>query len=290
MTETAVDRTRARNSATAGRATIEPGDGGLRFWPLRAPAVKRLAAGGAALLAVWSGIGLLYMWLLDDGPVGDADREVNFWLEGRRTARWNSLSSIGSGLSDTIVKVALVAVIGGLMVALWKRWHDAVFLATVVILEASVFVLTSFIVGRERPPVEQLETAAPSGSFPSGHAAAAVAYYVGLLIAVSWHTRHRLVRALLVAVAILAPVVVAVSRTYRGMHHPVDVVAGMALGVASLLVVHWAMEAGVDDIRRDARSGSQSDTSPVPLRVTRLDLVPDESAPSIVIRDTGGPA
>jgi undecaprenyl-diphosphatase len=264
-----------------GSAAAVRGDGGLRVWPLRKPAALVLARGGALLLGVWSAAGLLYMWLLDDGPVGDADRELNLWLEEHRTARLNTLSTIGSAFSDTIVKVVLVAVVGGTMVALWKRWHDGVFLATVVIFEASVFVLTSFIVGRERPPVEQLETAAPSGSFPSGHAAAAVAFYVGLLIVVSWHSRHRAVRAVLIALAVLVPLAVASARLYRGMHHPVDVLAGLALGVASLIVVRRAMCAGVADIRSDA----QRDDRPVPDRVTRLDLVAGGPADGIVERN-----
>ena len=252
-----------------GSAAAVRGDGGLRVWPLRKPAVLVLAKGGLLLLAIWSAAGLLYMWLLDDGPVGDADREVNLWLEDHRTSTLDSLSTVGSMFSDTIVKVILVVVVGGLMLALWKRWHDALLLATVVVFEASVFVLTSFIVGRERPPVEQLETAAPSGSFPSGHAAAAVAFYAGLLIVVSWHSRQRAVRAALIALAVFAPLAVASARLYRGMHHPVDVIAGMLLGVASLYVVHRALSAGVaairDDVRREGRE--------LPDRVTRLDLV-----------------
>ena len=176
--------------------------------------------GRGAVVAIWSAAGLLYMWLLDDGPVGDADREVNIWLEAHRTPRLNTLSTVGSMFSDTIVKVILIAVVGGTMVAVWKRWHDGLFLATVVIFEATVFVITSFVVGRERPPVEQLETAAPSGSFPSGHAAAAVAFYVGLLIVISWHSRRPALRRALLALAVFAPLSVASARLYRGMHHP----------------------------------------------------------------------
>ena len=113
------------------------------------------------------------------------------------------------------------------------------------------------------------ETAAPSGSFPSGHAAAAVAFYAGLLIVVSWHSRQRAVRAALIALAVFAPLAVASARLYRGMHHPVDVIAGMLLGVASLYVVHRALSAGVAAIRDDARREGRE----LPDRVTRLDLV-----------------
>ena len=81
----------------------------------------------------WSVVGLVFMWVLDDGPVGDADRAAAEWLEDRRTPTINSLTHYGSMLSDTLVKVVLVAVVGGAMVLIWRRWHDGVFLALAVI-------------------------------------------------------------------------------------------------------------------------------------------------------------
>lgn len=276
------------HSITARGATSAAGDRAAadavspwRVWPLRRPALRVLAIGFASLLAIWSTAGLLFMWLLDDGPVGDADRDVAFWLEDRRTERLNTLSTIGSGLSDTLVKVILVALVGGVMVAAFRRWHDGLMLALTVIFEASVFVLTSFIVGRERPPVEQLEEAAPSGSFPSGHAAAAVAFYATLLVIASWHTRRAAVRAALWVVAIGVPVIVAVARTYRGMHHTTDVVAGLLLGVASIYVVRRAMQAGADAVADEAT------TRALPAHVTRLDLTGPGSPRRPAVEHTG---
>jgi undecaprenyl-diphosphatase len=237
---------------------------------LRKPALLVLAKGGAVLLVVWSAAGLLFMAFLDNGPIGEADRAGAEWLEDRRTATWNSLSLFGSMLSETLVKVVLVVVVGGAMVVIWRRWHDGVFLAAVVSFEAAIFVVSSLIVGRERPPVEQLDPPAPSGSFPSGHSAAAVAFYAGVFVIVLWHTRNRVVRAVFAVVAGLAPLVVAVSRTARGMHHPIDVVAGLLLGVAAIHVVRAAMVAGVDEINRADGAGQFPD------RVRRLDLTAPE--------------
>jgi membrane-associated phospholipid phosphatase len=243
------------------------GDGrAFRVWPLRKPALIVLAKGGLLLLVVWSVVGVLFMQLLDDGPVGDADRTIARSLEDSRTPTWDTISHVGSMMSETLVKVLLVAVVGAIMVAVWKRWHDGVFLAVVVGFEATVFVLVSFIVMRERPPVDQLDAPAPSGSFPSGHAAAAVAFYASLFVIARWHTRHRLVRCLLAIVAVAVPVVVAVARTYRGMHHPIDVIAGILLGLASIMVVLAAMRAGVAEIDREAAQRA------VPDRARRLDL------------------
>ena len=95
----------------------------LHVWPLRRPALKALALAFVLLLAVWSAAGSLFMWLLDDGPVGDLDRDVSRWFEDQRTERLDRLAEIGSGFSDTLVKVILVALVGAVMVAVWKRWH-----------------------------------------------------------------------------------------------------------------------------------------------------------------------
>lgn len=239
----------------------------LHVWPWRKPAVLDLAKSFVLLLAVWSGAGLSYMWLLDDGPVGDLDRDISTWLEDHRTARLDSLAELGSSFSDTLIKVVLVALVGAVMVTVWRRWHDAAFLAVLLVFEASVFALTSFIVGRERPPIEQLEDAAPSGSFPSGHSAAAVAFYVGLYVVFAWHTRNRLVRTVFGVIAIAVPISVATARTYMGMHHATDVLAGMLLGVASIVAVRRALRIGVDDVGADAARGRD-----LPAHVTRLDL------------------
>ena len=162
-----------------------------------------------------------------------------------------SFGSVGV-LSDTLVKVILVATVGGAMVIIWRRWHDGVFLAMAVIVEASVFVISAFVVDRDRPPVKHLDPAAPSGSFPSGHTGAAVAFYTGVLIVVLWHTRNRLWRWVFGVIGVMVPLIVGTSRVYRGMHHPIDVVAGILLGLAALFVVRAALNAGVEEIDRDA--------------------------------------
>ena len=236
----------------------------VRAWPLRKPALVHLAIGGMLLLAVMSVVGLVYMALLDDGPVGDADRAAAQWLEDHRTSSWNTLTDYGSMLSDTLVKVILVAIVGGAMVLVWRRWHDGVFLALAVTVEATIFVISSFIVDRDRPPVDQLDPPAPSGSFPSGHTAAAVAFYAGLFVVVCWHTRNRVVRAIFAVLAVAAPLIVGVSRAWRGMHHPLDVIAGLLLGLAALYVVRGAIAKGVHEIDRHDPTA--------PERVRRLDL------------------
>jgi len=254
--------------STAGVTTTEHREAsrsGLRVWPLRRPAVWVLLKGAGLLLALWSAFGLLFVHVFEDGPAGDADRAISRWFEEQRTPTVNSLSHWGSMLAETPVKLGLVFLAGTAMVVVWRRWHDAVLLAVAVLFEATVFVITSFIVGRERPPVPKLDPVPPSGSFPSGHTGAAAAFYGALFVIVCWHTRNRAVRSIFAVLAVVVPVIVALSRVARGMHHALDVSAGLALGIASVFVVRAALRAGVDDIDRRADAS-------VPEHVRHLDL------------------
>jgi undecaprenyl-diphosphatase len=241
---------------------------GLRVWPLRRSALLVLLGWGVALFAIWSAFGLLLVHVLDHGSIGEADRWVPKWFERQRSSTVNSLSYWGSMLADTYVKIALIVLVGGAMAVVYRRWHDAVALASSVLLEATVFLFSSLVVGRDRPPVEQLDPIPPSGSFPSGHVAAATAFYGALFMIVCWHTRSTAIRRCFGTLAVLAPIIVATSRIARGMHHPIDTVAGCLLGVASVFVVRAALRAGVRDIDRQA-----ADDSSIPDQARTLEML-----------------
>ncbi len=198
-------------------------------------------AGYVSLTAALTIAGLLLVFAWEDSALGGLDADVNEWLADRRTPTWTTLSDYGSMLSDTLTMVGAAAVL--LPVFLWafRRWHDWVFLVGALLLEVATFLTTSTLVGRDRPPVEQLD-GAPTASFPSGHIAAAVAFYGGLAVVVSWHTSDRSARAPFLALAVVAPAVVVASRLYRGMHYPTDAVGGVALGAAVLVITWFAIE------------------------------------------------
>ena len=241
---------------------------GLRAWPLRTRALVITAVGIAGLIGIWAAFGLVVDRVLADTPLVDADERIPQWFEDRRTSTWNSLTYWGSMLSDTYVKVGSIIVVGVAAMIAWRRWHDALLLAGAVIIEATAFLFSSLIVDRPRPDVEQLDTIPPTGSFPSGHAAAATAFYLALCMIVCWHTRRAWLRRLFVAIAVIAPLIVGVSRIQRGMHHPIDVIAGMALGVCSLLVMRRALQAGTERLRHlDDRGEIQA-----PPQTLQLDL------------------
>jgi len=98
----------------------------------------------------------------------------------------------------------------------------------------------------------RLDEAAPTSSFPSGHAGAAVALYGGLAVVAGLAAAPAVVRLLSTMIAVLLPLAVGLSRMYRGMHHLTDVLGGLALGgiwlcVVTLVIVAATRQRGASD-------------------------------------------
>jgi membrane-associated phospholipid phosphatase len=189
-----------------------------------------------------AGVGLLLVHEL--GGIRSFDDRVARWLARHRTHTWDDITSGGSFIADAYVKIPATLVLCGLFVWLWRRWTEPALLAGALVLEVAIFVLASFIVDRPRPPIAHLDPIPPTGSFPSGHSAAAVAFYGAIAIIVCWHTRNRLARTIAIGVAFVVPLIVGTSRMYRGMHHLSDVVVGLVIGLVSLWVTWLVVRAG----------------------------------------------
>ncbi len=189
---------------------------------------------------VWTGLGELIVRWWDDSSFGDADTAVNRWIEGHRTDTLTELAHVGSALSDTGTKIVLVIGLLPVMLGLYRRWHDWALLALGLLLEVAVFGTSATIVGRPRPPVLQLD-GAPTDSWPSGHIAASVVFYVGLSAVLVWNNHSRRTRIVAMCIAVGAPSAVTASRLYLGMHQPTDAVGGAVLGLCSLAVVRHTL-------------------------------------------------
>jgi len=209
---------------------------GWRHFPWRFSDLKRFVAVYAVLTVILVAIGAAIVHVLGDGPLGELDLNVAKWFADQRSHTVNHLAQIGAGIADAYTLIPAFTIVAVMLVVLFKRWNETVFLVTAILLEKAVFVTTTYIVSRDRPPVGQLDGAPPTSSYPSGHVAASVVFYVGCAVIICWHTRHALVRSLVWTVAIVVPIAVAISRMILGMHYLTDVTVGAALGTVSLLI------------------------------------------------------
>jgi undecaprenyl-diphosphatase len=191
--------------------------------------------GALLMTALLVGLGLLITHVLVGGPVEAWDRNLNLWFVDQRTAALNPVANIGSelGATFTIIGVAALACI---VLAIGRHWRELGFIVAGLAVEASVSFATSTLITRTRPNVPRLDAAQPTGSFPSGHTAAAIVLYVSFAIVITLLVRNTFLRAIAWLLAIALPIYVGSSRLYQGMHHPTDMIGSALIATGSLLI------------------------------------------------------
>ena len=221
-----------------------------RGWPLRWADGGLLVGLYVLLTAVGVTVGLLITHPFKDSGLTRVDRSIAEWFANNRTGTLNTLTTVGSQLSDTMTKIPVTALVCVAMAIVWRRWREPLLVALTLIVEAAAFITITLIVSRPRPDVPRLESSPVDSSFPSGHTAAAVVY-AAIVVVIFWHTRSRWIRALSVAVVTLITLAVGLSRMYRGMHFLSDVVFGALLGGVTVIAVTAILQRAD---RRSARS------------------------------------
>jgi membrane-associated phospholipid phosphatase len=195
--------------------------------------------GIAVLSAIFVAVGLA----VSDSPhswVAHVDASVGRFFFAQRSSAGNTWSAVGTWLAETPVVIG-VGVIAAIFLGFRRQWPSFALLVGGLLVEIATYMIVVLVVDRPRP-AHGLEHRL-TGSYPSGHVAAAIVLYGTLAYLVGRSVRSATARATGWAIAVLVPVVVAVSRLYREMHHLTDVIAGALIGlgacaVAALLARH----------------------------------------------------
>lgn len=238
-------------AATASRELLaeRSGPAELTDVSLRWSDLGWLLACYAGLVAVWFVMGKV---VVNSAAINSLDQRVADWFVEQRTPDLDVTSKWGSGLADTFVKIAVTALVAIAMRLAWKRWREPLMMVVPLVLEAAAFITVTYLIARPRPE-NGLESSPVDSSFPSGHVAAAAAYGA-LVIIVYWHVRNRLARALVIALSVAIPVIVGWARMYRGMHHLTDVLAGVLLGIVSVVVSWWMIHRAIERTRSSSQA------------------------------------
>ena len=203
----------------------------------RGRSAAMLLAAAVAIYLLLVGVGLLITKVLFGGRDPSFDVAAVEWFVSIRTSLWDTASDVGSSMSDTPVCIAVAA--ASFVLLRWQlgRWYESWVVVVAITGELLIFLAVTATVVRARPDVAQLDAAPPTSSFPSGHTAAAIALYGCLAFLLLRLGRPGPMRTALVVLLFCVPLVVAVSRVYRGMHFPTDVVFGAIGGGLWLLAV-----------------------------------------------------
>jgi undecaprenyl-diphosphatase len=177
------------------------------------------------------------------------DTTIPHWLAAHRTPFLDKLSFLGSEAGNTHAILAVGLIAGAVALAVIRQWRPIVFLLATMFGELTLFLASAALVDRARPDVPHLDGRLPTSSFPSGHVAATICLYSAIAILALPRTRAWW-RWLLVAAAVLMPLWVTVSRMYRGMHHPTDILGAVLLAAGWLAAMVYLVRPNCD-LKRD---------------------------------------
>ncbi|MDG6101441.1 phosphatase PAP2 family protein [Dactylosporangium aurantiacum] len=234
-------------------------------------AAVRLVAPVLVLYGVLVGLGLLVTRVLPDEWPLSVEDAVNRGLEAHRTGARNDLSLVFSTIASTPAIIAVTAVAAAVLWFVLRRWREPLFLIAAVSAQAAVFLFTTLAIDRQRPEVDRMDGSLPTSSFPSGHTSAAVALYCGLAVLLARTASRPSTRAAWWTLLLLVPIGVALTRMYRGMHHPSDVTASFLNGATCLYImargildraVHWGRRPTGTGHVPSQRTEPASSTSP----------------------------
>jgi undecaprenyl-diphosphatase len=164
-------------------------------------------------------------------------------------AGWATLLAEGiTWLGSSFVLIPLIVDVGGYFAVRLREWAPLIRLSVSLAGAIALYNLGKLLVDRPRPPQRlRVGSVVPGGSFPSGHAAEALAVWgMMAVLAAVLLTRRRWIP---LVTAVLIVVLVGASRIYLDAHWLTDVLAGYAAGgfwlSAVLALILWRGRRGL---------------------------------------------
>ncbi len=199
-----------------------------------------MLAGFAAIASLSIGLGFFVTQAVEDAwGVGAAGEGFNVWLARHRTSALTDASWVGSTAAGGLVLPIIVGSVAAVC-AVMRKWRIAAFAVFVLAVESGAYRATTLVVHSHRPNVPRLEGLPVNASYPSGHTAAAIAVYGGLVLLLTSSFTNRAFRVSAWTFVLGMVTFVALARMYRGMHHPLDVAGGVVIGIAAVIALVFA--------------------------------------------------
>jgi undecaprenyl-diphosphatase len=190
--------------------------------------LRRLKTRHAAVLVMLAAVWLA-MLILGGGPV---DRRLYETLYAGRGPALVSVARVLTALGEPTVLV-----VAGFLVAGWlwyrQRGRFAIGLLLVILVGRGLSEVQKYWIARARPELEPHLVMVKTSSFPSGHAASSMIFYLTLALALTGQTPWRRSAA---AGAVLLSLLIGTSRVMLGVHWPSDVVGGWSFGMLWVLL------------------------------------------------------
>jgi YegS/Rv2252/BmrU family lipid kinase len=219
----------------------------VRLIPVRAAAIRSPILGAVldrprAFLLTWSTLCLALLGVLALAVVQGWPGLVSFDDRGSTVRDWavddaglrQALRAVELAFG-TIAMTAYTALLTVVMFV--KHYRRAAFYAAGVMLATSgATTLVKLGVGRDRPEWQETEWLLSNHAFPSGHASSVAALGGVVLVLATMLLRRANVRRMVSTTVALVVVAVCLDRVLLGRHFPTDVIGGVLLGAAFVLL------------------------------------------------------
>lgn len=133
------------------------------------------------------------------------------------------------------VELTIIIIFISLILSIFKGKKSIIFVY-IIVGETILNYIIKILVKRPRPNILQLVNET-SYSFPSGHTMVSVVLYGFLNYLIIKSTINKKLKISLITILSIIPLLVMISRIYLGVHYFSDVMAGMFLSIAYLLIV-----------------------------------------------------
>ncbi len=202
----------------------------------------------------------IYDNVVDSDGVAGLDRPILDQMISWRSPNRNDAVTAYTDLGSTAVMPFVAVAAAALLCWWWRTWMPALLMAIAAGGSLAMTVIGKQSIDRARPArslaIPPFET---SPSFPSGHTLNSwvilllVAYLVCLRLRGWWPRVATIVTAVLFGLAMAA------SRVYLGHHWLTDVLVGLSLGSAWLIVVVTGHRLAITVRRREQQSAASAD-------------------------------
>lgn len=196
---------------------------------MSSPPRARAARTGVAIIAFL----LVGIWLtMLMGGAGPLDRQIYQALYAGRDPALVSIARVFTFMGEPTVLIAAGVVFA---IVMWWCGHlrTGLTLVAVTMVGRAVSELQKYEVARVRPDLEPHLALVKTSSFPSGHSASSMIFYLTLALLLTHRGRWRHLAA---AGATLMALLVGLSRVMLGVHWPSDVIGGWVFGLLWVLL------------------------------------------------------